>query len=127
MVPTTYASTPLQALEAAGFKMVIFANHPVRAAITAMKESLANASWGRASLLTRIVSSLEEVYDLVGVTELQAAEQEFLPIGAESVRAIILAAGFEPGLLPLIEDRPKALLTSRARVSSNAGRDLERL
>jgi len=92
VVPTTYASTPLQAMEAAGFKMVIFANHPIRAAITAMKATLAELrGHGTASLLDPHIASLEEVYDLVGVTELQAAEQEFLPIGAESVRAIILA------------------------------------
>jgi phosphoenolpyruvate phosphomutase len=116
VVPTTYASTPLQALEAAGIKMVIFANHPVRAAITAMKESLAMLRReGTASLLDPHIASLEEVYDLVGVTALQAAEQEFLPIGADSVRAIILAAGFEPGLLPLIEDRPKALLDIKGK------------
>jgi phosphoenolpyruvate phosphomutase len=52
---------------------------------------------------------------LVGVAELTAAEQQFLPVGAESVRAIILAAGFEPGLLPLIEDRPKALLDIKGK------------
>jgi phosphoenolpyruvate phosphomutase len=116
VVPTTYASTPLQTLEAAGFKMVIFANHPIRAAITAMKETLAMLRReGTASLLDPHIASLDEVYDLVGVTELQAAEQEFLPIGAESVRAIILAAGFEPGLLPLIEDRPKALLDIKGK------------
>ena len=44
VVPTTYASTPLQAMEAAGFKMVIFANHPIRAAITAMKDDAGNAA-----------------------------------------------------------------------------------
>jgi phosphoenolpyruvate phosphomutase len=116
VVPTTYASTPLPALEEAGFKMVIFANHPVRAAITAMKDALALLRReGTASLLDPHIASLEEVYDLVGVTELQAAEQEFLPIGAEAVRAIILAAGFEPGLLPLIEDRPKALLDIKGK------------
>ncbi len=116
VVPTTYASTPLQTMEAAGFKMVIFANHPIRAAITAMKETLARLRRdGIASLLDPHIASLEEVYDLVGVTELQAAEQEFLPIGAESVRAIILAAGFEPGLLPLTEDRPKALLDIKGK------------
>ena len=116
VVPTTYAATPLQALEAAGFKMVIFANHPIRAAITAMQETLTLLRReGTASLLDPHIASLEEVYDLVGVTELQAAEQEFLPIGAESVRAIILAAGFEPGLLPLIEDRPKALLDIKGK------------
>src|SRR5919108_6224780 len=116
VVPTTYASTPLSALEAAGFKMVIFANHPVRAAITAMKDALALLRReGTASLLDPHIASLEEVYDLVGVAALQAAEQEFLPIGADSVRAIILAAGFEPGLLPLIEDRPKALLDIKGK------------
>jgi phosphoenolpyruvate phosphomutase len=116
VVPTTYASTPLQALEAAGFKIVIFANHPVRAAITAMKETLALLRReGTASLLDPHIASLEEVYDLVGVADLKAAEQEFLPVGAEEVRAIILAAGFEPGLLPLIEDRPKALLDIKGK------------
>ncbi|HEX9872700.1 MAG TPA: isocitrate lyase/phosphoenolpyruvate mutase family protein, partial [Candidatus Tectomicrobia bacterium] len=116
VVPTTYASTPLQALEAAGIKIVIFANHPVRAAITAMKDTLALLRReGTASLLDPHIASLEEVYDLVGVSELKAAEQEFLPVGAESVRAIILAAGFEPGLLPLIEDRPKALLDIKGK------------
>jgi phosphoenolpyruvate phosphomutase len=116
VVPTTYASTPLQALEAAGFKLVIFANHPIRAAITAMKDALARLrGHGTASLLDAHIAPLEEVYDLVGVTELQAAEQEFLPIGAESVRAIILAAGFEPDLLPLTEDRPKALLDIKGK------------
>jgi phosphoenolpyruvate phosphomutase len=116
VVPTTYASTPLQALEAAGFKMVIFANHPVRAAITAMQEALALLRReGTASLLDPHIAPLEEVYDLVGVASLKAAEQEFLPVGAESVRAIILAAGFEPGLLPLIEDRPKALLDIKGK------------
>jgi len=116
VVPTTYASTPLQAMEAAGIKIVIFANHPVRAAITAMQETLALLRReGTASLLDPHIASLEEVYDLVGVSELKAAEQEFLPVGAESVRAIILAAGFEPGLLPLIEDRPKALLDIKGK------------
>ena len=116
VVPTTYASTPLQTLEAAGFKIVIFANHPVRAAITAMQQTLALLHrGGTASLLDPQIASLEEVYDLVGVSELKTAEQEFLPVGAESVRAIILAAGFEPGLLPLIEDRPKALLDIKGK------------
>jgi phosphoenolpyruvate phosphomutase len=116
VVPTTYASTPLRELEAVGFKIVIFANHPVRAAITAMRDTLALLRReGTASLLDPHIASLEEVYDLVGVAELKAAEQEFLPVGAESVRAIILAAGFEPDLLPLTEDRPKALLDIKGK------------
>jgi phosphoenolpyruvate phosphomutase len=116
IVPTTYASTPLQTLADAGFKLVIFANHPVRAAITGMRESLAQLRrHGTASLLDAHIASLEDVFDLVGVSRLTAEEQEFLPVGAESVCAIILAAGFEPGLLPLIEDRPKALLDIKGK------------
>jgi phosphoenolpyruvate phosphomutase len=116
LVPTTYASTPLQEMEAAGFKIVIFANHPVRAAITAMKETLALLRRdGIASRLDPRIATLEEVYDLVGVSDMQTAERDFLPVGAEEVRAIILAAGFEPGLLPLIEDRPKALLDIKGK------------
>jgi phosphoenolpyruvate phosphomutase len=81
-----------------------------------MQQSLASLrQHGTASLLDPHIAPLEEVYDLVGVSELQAAEQEFLPVGAESVRAIILAAGFEPGLLPLTEDRPKALLDIKGK------------
>jgi len=116
VVPTTYASTPLRDMEAAGFKIVIFANHPVRAAITAMKETLALLRRdGVASHLDPYIATLEEVYDLVGVSDMKTAERDFLPVGAEEVRAIILAAGFEPGLLPLIEDRPKALLDIKGK------------
>jgi phosphoenolpyruvate phosphomutase len=116
VVPTTYAATPLQELEAAGFKLVIFANHPVRAAIAAMRDTLAQLRrHGIASRLDPQIATLDEVYELVGVADLQAAEREFLPVGAEAVRAIILAAGFEPGLLPLIEERPKALLDIKGK------------
>jgi phosphoenolpyruvate phosphomutase len=116
VVPTTYASTPLQEMEAAGFKIVIFANHPIRAAIAAMKHTLALLRRdGIASRLDPHIATLEEVYDLVGVSDLKTAEREFLPVGAEEVRAIILAAGFEPELLPLIEDRPKALLDIKGK------------
>lgn len=116
IVPTTYASTPLSAMEETGFKIVIFANHPVRAALTAMKQTLAQLRReGIASQLDSHIASLDEVFDVVGVSELETAEETFLPVGAESVHAIILAAGFEPGLLPLIEDRPKALLDIKGK------------
>jgi phosphoenolpyruvate phosphomutase len=58
---------------------------------------------------------LEEVYGLVGVPALKANEQRFLFAGDEAPRAVILAAGFEPQLLPLIADRPKAMLEVKGR------------
>ena len=47
--------------------------------------------------------------------ELKANEQRFLFAGAEAPRAIILAAGFEPQLLPLTQDRPKTMLEVKGK------------
>jgi phosphoenolpyruvate phosphomutase len=114
-VPTTYPDVELAELEAAGFRMAIFANQALRAAIVAMRDALRDMRRrGLASVEGRI-ARLEEVYALVGVPELKANEQRFLFAGDEAPRAVILAAGFEPALLPLIEDRPKAMLEVNGR------------
>src|SRR5262249_42618630 len=72
-------------------------------------------STGRASSVEDRVASLEEVYALVGVPELQANEQRFLFAGNAAPPAVIIAAGFEPQLMPLIRDRPKAMLEVKGR------------
>jgi phosphoenolpyruvate phosphomutase len=114
-VPTTYPDVEVAELEAAGFRMAIFANQALRAAIVAMRDALRDMRRrGLASVEARI-APLEEVYALVGVPELKANEQRFLFAGDEAPRAVILAAGFEPALLPLIEDRPKAMLEVNGR------------
>jgi len=115
-VPTTYPTVSTAELEAAGFRMAIFANHALRAAIVAMRDALRSIrSTGRASSVEDRVASLEEVYALVGVPELQANEQRFLFTGSSAPRAVIIAAGFEPQLMPLIRDRPKAMLEVKGR------------
>jgi phosphoenolpyruvate phosphomutase len=115
-VPTTYPGVGLDELSAAGFRMAIFANQPLRAAIVAMRDALRTLrETGRASSVDDRIVPLEEVYRLVGVPELKANEQRFLFAGAEAPKAIILAAGFEPQLLPLTEDRPKTMLEVKGR------------
>ena len=115
-VPTTYPGVGLDELSAAGFRMAIFANQPLRAAIVAMRDALRTLrETGRASSVDDRILPLEEVYRLVGVPELKANEQRFLFAGAEAPKAIILAAGFEPQLLPLTEDRPKTMLEVKGR------------
>jgi phosphoenolpyruvate phosphomutase len=113
-VPTTFPSVTPEELTAAGFKMAIFANQALRAAIAAMRDVLGAMRRERSLLASggRIVP-LEDVYDLVGVSELKANEKQFLVPGAEKVGAIIIAAGFEEALMPLIEDRPKSMLEVR--------------
>lgn len=110
-VPTTYADTTAAELAAAGFKMVIFANQALRAAVAAMRQTLhALKREGCPASVEDRIAPLEDIYALVGLSELQANEQRFLLPGGHSVTAIIIAAGFEAELMPLIRDRPKGML-----------------
>jgi phosphoenolpyruvate phosphomutase len=111
IVPTIFPQASAGDCYAAGFKVVIFANHGLRAAIRAMQETLGELRRSEriADVNHRLVP-LDEVYRLVGVDQMNEQEEEYLPREDEKTSAIIIAAGFEPGLLPLIEDRPKALL-----------------
>jgi len=110
-VPTTYAGITANDLAAAGFKLVIFANQALRAAVKAMRQALATLKQeGRPAAVDDRIATLPEIYELVGVSDLQANEQKFLLPGGHNVTAIIIAAGFEESLLPLTEDRPKAML-----------------
>lgn len=110
-VPTTYADTTADELSAAGFRLIIFANQALRAAVSAMRHALATLkAEERPAAVDDQIASLSDIYELVGVPALQANEQKFLVPGGHQVTAIIIAAGFEENLLPLIEDRPKAML-----------------
>ena len=113
-VPTTYAEISVADLATAGFQLVIFANQTLRAAVTAMRSALATLRRAeRPAAVDDRIATLPEIYDLVGVPDLQANERKFLIPGGTSVTAIIIAAGFEEDLLPLIADRPKAMLDVR--------------
>jgi phosphoenolpyruvate phosphomutase len=115
-VPTTYAGVSAEDLRAAGFRMAIFANQALRAAIVAMRQTLKSLRrTGTAASVDDQIAPLEDVYALVGVPELKANEQRFLFAGDEAPRAVVLAAGFEPQLMPLIADRPKAMLEVNGR------------
>src|SRR5581483_4632086 len=115
-VPTTYPTVAAEELEAAGFRMAIFANQALRAGIVAMRDVLGEIRRsGRAASVEERIARLEEVYALVGVPELKANEQRFLFAGDRPPRAVILAAGFDPQLLPLVQDRPKTMLDVKGR------------
>jgi phosphoenolpyruvate phosphomutase len=116
VVPTIFDQTTADEMQRAGAKIIIYANQPVRAAIRAMRETLAliqkDTRPGAAN--DRIVT-LPEVYDIVGVPQMERDEKAFLPVGGENITAIIPAAGFEKQLLPLIEDKPKCLLDIKGK------------
>ena len=115
-VPTTYDGITANELEAGGFKMVIYANQAIRSAIKAMRETLSDIlTHGNAEAVKPKIVPLQEVYDLVGVSQMKKDERRFLPPGGEPITAIIAAAGFEKPLLPLIQDRPKCLLDIKGK------------
>ena len=116
VVPTMFPSASVEELFQAGFRVIIFANQALRAAVAAMREQLkVLRKEGRAEVIDGAIATLQDVYDLVGVKELQAREETFIPSSQGPVRAVILAAGYEEHLLPLIEDRPKTMLEIKGR------------
>ncbi|MEX5214808.1 MAG: isocitrate lyase/phosphoenolpyruvate mutase family protein [Nitrospiraceae bacterium] len=116
VVPTIFDGVTAAELEEAGFKIVIYANQMVRASIRAMRDALdvIKQDTRPGSVNDRIVK-LKEVYEIVGVPQMEQDEKKFLPVGSEKITAIIAAAGFEKQLLPLIEDRPKCLLDIKGK------------
>jgi phosphoenolpyruvate phosphomutase len=115
-VPTTYPDVSLEELAAAGFRLAIFANQPLRAAIVAMREVLERMrETGKASSVERDIVPLEEVYRLVGVPELKANEKRFLFAGPEAPKAIILAAGTDTRTLLPDQDAPRVMLDVKGK------------
>lgn len=116
VVPTIFDSISADDLGKAGYKVVIFANQPVRTAIKAMRSMLSELREKKyAGAVKPHIVTLEEVYDLVGVQEMKEAEDEFLPVAGDEVKAVIVSAGFEKQLLPLIENKPKSMLDIKGK------------
>jgi phosphoenolpyruvate phosphomutase len=115
-VPTIYKSTKVETLHAAGFKLIIFANHAVRSSIKAMTETLQTLKreMFTGSVEDKVVP-LERVYQLIGVDKMKEEEGAFMPSESPGVTAVILAAGASQGLLPLTEELPKPMLDIKGK------------
>lgn len=112
VVPTTYHATPTMLFHQAGISTVIWANHNLRAAITAMQET-SRCIWKNGSLhdVEGRVASVQEVFRLVGNAELEAAEQRYLP-GRSTAAAVVLGAG-RGDVGELTRDLPKCMVDVR--------------
>lgn len=115
-VPTIYKDTTAEQLHDAGFKVVIYANHALRASIKAMRKVLgAIGKEHKAAAADADIVSLEDVYELVGVDTMKEQEQSFLPAGGDRVNAVILAAGSGKAVGPIGADLPKAMLDLKGK------------
>jgi phosphoenolpyruvate phosphomutase len=80
IVPTKYYSTPTQRFEEAGISLVIWANHLLRAGITAMQQT-AKEIYETRSLqsVEDTVAAVDEIFRLQNAAELKEAEARYLP------------------------------------------------
>ena len=114
IVPTKYYATPTEKYRAARISMVIWANHNLRAAINAMRETSERIFREQSLLETEgRVASVDQIFELAGETEMETAEQRYLPGAAEEARAILLAASRGSALGALTAEVPKCMLDIR--------------
>lgn len=111
IVPTKYYTTPTEVFRDAGFSTVIWANHAMRSALTAMQKT-AKRIYEDQSLLNveSEVVTVAEVFRIQGEAELEQAEKLYLPKHGQSTRAIVLAASRGSELGDLTKDKPKAMV-----------------
>jgi phosphoenolpyruvate phosphomutase len=111
IVPTRYYSTPTDVFRRAGISLVIWANHMVRSATSAM-QSVAKEIFESQTLVNiedRVVS-VEEIFRLQNAEEYSEAERLYLSTSSASRSAVVLAASRGKGLEAVTTDLPKVML-----------------
>ncbi len=116
IVPTKYYQTPTDVFRDAGVSTVIWANHLMRSALSAMRTTAAQI-WKDQCLqnVEDNVAPLADVFHMQGESELEEAEKRYLPKHGRQTRAIILAASRGVELGDLTKDRPKAMVNVAGR------------
>lgn len=80
VVPTMYPSTPTECFEDLGVSLVIWANHMLRASVTAMQAAAAKIAAARSVMpVENDIVSVAEIFRLQDAEELKEAEARFLP------------------------------------------------
>jgi len=116
IVPTKYYATPTEVFREAGFSIAIWANHLLRAAIPAMQACAATLA--REQNLRSVedgVAPVREIFRLQGASELQEAEERYLPRQGRDSRVVVLAASRGSALGELTATRPKAMVQVRGQ------------
>ena len=111
IVPTKYYSTPTEVFRKAGIGVVIWANHLIRAAASAM-QAVAQEIHDSETLVAveDRIARVDEIFRLQDADEYSAAEEIYLSAGRASAAAVVLAASRGAGLEAVTADRPKVML-----------------
>ena len=82
IVPTKYYTTPTQTFRRMDISLVIWANHLVRSAITAMEQTAAQIYKSQSLMdVEDHIATLSKVFELQDADELQKAEKKYLSTG----------------------------------------------
>ncbi len=116
IVPTMYYRTPTDEFREAGISLAIWANHNLRAAITAMRET-SERIFAEQSLagIGDEIASVRDIFELAGDKELAEAERRYLRAAGTRTRAVVIAASRGSLLGALTEDRPKCMVDVRGQ------------
>ena len=107
-VPTTYNTLTEDELRAAGFSIVIYANHLLRSANKAMEETARTILLNQRSFeVDPICSSVREIFQTVGFLEVK--EKDKLDGNNKNIPIIIPAAGEDPSLSSILNGKPKSM------------------
>ncbi len=111
IVPTRYYSTPTEVFRSAGISTVIWANHLVRSAASAM-QVIAKEIFESETLVNveDRIAPVEEIFRLQNADEYSAAERIYLGATNTMRVAVVLAASRGRGLETLTVDQPKVML-----------------
>jgi phosphoenolpyruvate phosphomutase len=111
IVPTKYYSTPTDVFRKAGISAVIWANHQLRAAVSAMQAVVKDIY--ETQTLVNVedrVATVNEIFRLQDADEYSEAEDRYLSSSRASGSAVVLAASRGKGLEAVTTDRPKVML-----------------
>src|SRR5256886_11236317 len=117
LVPTKYWRTPTEDFRARRVSAVIWANHALRASISAMQAAVPRIRAAESLIdVEPNVAPLQDVFRLQGDEELQEAEKRYLPVArGATLSAIVLAAGAATDFGGLTRAVPKAMLRVQGR------------
>ena len=108
-VPTTYNTITEDELYAAGFRIVIYANHLLRSANKAMEETARTILLNQRSFeADPMCSPVREIFKTVGFLDIK--EKDKLDESSKNTPVIIPAAGEDLSLSSMLNDKPKSML-----------------
>jgi len=107
-VPTTYNNILEEELQAAGFQIIIYANHFLRAAYKTMRDTAKSILSNQRSLeADPLCAPVREIFDAVGFLDVKEKDQQ--DETNTNIPVIIPAAGEAPAIAPVLKNTPKAM------------------